>query len=58
MEVDGNGDMVWTRTDSYVFPEDDGEVAETAAEHVIITPDGRIGLVMDQDFGIGLLVLE
>ena len=35
-----------------------GHVGWAAAEHVIRMKDGGFAAVIDQDFGIGLLVLE
>ena len=48
----------WSRADSYYFPDEPGESAATASEFVIRGENGQITSVMDQDFGIGLMVLE
>ena len=57
IEIDSAGSEVWYRTDSYYFDSDE-DAAATASEHVIRTESGRFASVMDQDFGIGLLLLE
>jgi outer membrane protein assembly factor BamB len=57
-EIDNDGRQVWYRTDSYYFPDEPGTGAATASEFVIKATNGQLTSVMDQDFGIGLLVLE
>ena len=57
MEIDSHGEQVWYRTDSFYF-EAGGEAAATASEYVFRTQDGGYASVMDQDFGIGLMVLQ
>ena len=57
IELDQDGEMVWYRTDSFYY-EDEQEAAATAAEHVIRMKNGGYAAVLDQDFGIGLLVLD
>jgi len=57
MEVDSEGRQLWFRTDSYYFEEEETANA-SASEHVIRTNNGRIASVVDQDFGVGLLILE
>ena len=57
VEVDQNGNEVWSRTDSFVFP-GENEAAESASEYVFRTSSGGYASVIDQDFGIGLMVIE
>ena len=54
IEIDSNGDELWSRTDSFVI---EGETMETASEYIIQGQGGAYASVMDQGFGIGLLVL-
>ena len=56
MEIDGSGEQVWYRTDSFYYEEEEGAAA-TAAEHVIQVQSGGFAAVLDQDFGVGLMVL-
>ena len=58
IEIDGNGEQLWYRTDSYYFPEEPNDAAESASEYVIKTADGRYASVVDQGFGIGLMILN
>ena len=57
IEIDSAGSELWHRTDSYYFDSEE-DAAATASEHVIRTESGTYASVMDQDFGIGLLVLD
>ena len=57
VEIDGDGNQLWYRTDSYYFPEEPNDGAETASEYVIKTAAGTYTSVIDQGFGIGLMVL-
>ena len=57
IEVDETGEQLWSRTDSYL-EEGSQESEESAAEHVIRTQKGSYAAVIDQGFGIGLIVLE
>jgi hypothetical protein len=57
IEFDSTGSEIWHRTDSYYFDSEE-DAAATASEHVIRTEAGNYASVMDQDFGIGLLVLD
>ena len=57
MAFDSEGEMFWQRVDSYYF-DNDSSAAETAAEYVIKTQRGQFALVIDQGFGIGLLVFK
>jgi hypothetical protein len=58
LEVDGDGDVLWSRLDSFRFPEEgEDEAADSASEYVILTEDGNVGSIVDQGFGIGLLML-
>ena len=56
--MDGEGSELWHRTDSYRFEEESDEAAASAAEHVLQMENGGFAAVIDQDFGIGLIVLE
>ena len=55
IEIDSNGEELWSRTDSYLF--DGQEAAETASEYIVKGENGVYASVMDQGFGIGLLIL-
>ena len=57
IEVDASGEELWHRTDSYYF-EGETEAAESASEYVVPARDGGFASVVDQDFGIGLMLLE
>ena len=57
MKISSSSEQEWYRTDSF-YHEGEDVAAATAAEHVIRMRDGRFAAVIDQDFGIGLLVLE
>jgi len=57
MEIDGAGEQVWYRIDSFYY-EDEQDAAATAAEHVVRMENGGYAAVIDQDFGIGLMVLD
>ena len=57
MKIDSSGEQEWYRTDSFYYEGED-VAAATAAEHVIRMEDGGFAAVIDQDFGIGLLVLD
>ena len=54
IEIDSSGAELWSRTDSFVV---EGESMETASEYIIQGQDGAYASVMDQGFGIGLLIL-
>ena len=56
MEIDAEGEELWYRTDSYYFDGEE-EAAASASEHIIRTRDGRFVSVVDQDFGIGMMML-
>ena len=55
--LDGSGAELWSRVDSYAFP-GEGEAAESASEYVFRTASGGYGSVVDQDFGIGMLLVQ
>ena len=55
VRIDAAGEEIWTRLDAYT---EAGEAAETASEYVFLTTSGQIASVMDQGFGIGLLLLD
>ena len=57
MEIDSSGEQLWYRTDSYYFDGED-EAAASASEYIIRTQDGNYASVVDQDFGIGLMVVK
>ena len=57
MEIDSEGEQIWYRTDSYYF-EGETEAAASASEYVIRTESGNYASVLDQDFGIGLMLLD
>ena len=57
MVIDSSGDQLWYRTDSYYF-DGETEAAASASEHVIRTHDGNYASVVDQDFGIGLMLVS
>lgn len=51
-----DGALVWQRVDSF-SPPDGGEISSSASEYVALTSDGGILSVVDEAFGIGVLVL-
>ena len=53
--LNAEGEERWSRTDSFQFP-GEKEVAASASEYVIRTQSGGFASVVDQDFGIGLLL--
>lgn len=55
IKVDSDGGESWSRTDSFSM---DGELTETASEYVIKADEGVYASVMDQGFGIGLMVFS
>ena len=57
IEIDADGNEVWQRTDSF-YPPGDNEGAESASEFVIKTAAGNYASVVDQGFGIGLMLLS
>ena len=56
-EIDTEGEQIWYRTDSYYF-EGEPEAAASASEYVFRTSGGNYASVVDQDFGIGLMLLD
>lgn len=56
IELDEAGQEVWHRTDSFVFEEEPDTSAASAAEYVIRLENGQTASVIDQDFGIGLIL--
>jgi hypothetical protein len=58
IEINGDGEELWYRTDSYYFADEPQEGAASASEYVIKTSDGNYVSVIDQDFGIGIMMLE
>ena len=58
IELDADGNEVWHRTDSFVFPEEPDEAAASAAEYVIRLENGQTASIIDQDFGIGLILYD
>ncbi|MEE2787512.1 MAG: hypothetical protein VX589_09250 [Myxococcota bacterium] len=57
VRFDREGNEVWSRLDSFAA-EGEADVADSASEYVFLTQDGQIASVVDQGFGIGLLVTE
>ena len=55
---DGGGEMVWDRLDSFVEPSSPADAADAASEYVAFMANGSILSVVDQGFGIGVLVFE
>ena len=55
--LDASGNQKWSRTDSFVFP-GENEAAASASEYVIRTQSGGYASIVDQDFGIGLLLVN
>ena len=58
IELDADGNEAWHRTDSFVFPEEPDEAAASAAEYVIRLENGQTASIIDQDFGIGLILYD
>ena len=58
VKLDSSGNEVWHRVDSFVEEGEDDGVAAAASEYVSLTSDGRVISIVDQSFGIGLLVLK
>ncbi|MEC9465934.1 MAG: hypothetical protein VX834_09125 [Myxococcota bacterium] len=57
VKLDGAGNELWHRLDSFVEPGEVGEdVSDSASEYVSIAADGSILSTVDQGFGIGILV--
>jgi hypothetical protein len=56
-EVDSSGDVLWHRIDSFNLPGEEGDVGDSASEYVALTPGGNVVSVVDQGFGIGLMLL-
>ena len=50
--LDLDGEVLWSRTDAFVA---DGEVAASAAEHLVSDDSGHLYVLVDQDFGVGLV---
>ena len=58
LKIDGEGDVLWSRLDSFRFPgEEEDEAADSASEYVLLAGSGGVGSIVDQGFGIGLLML-
>ena len=55
--LDGDGEVLWHRLDSFLFP-GEYDAGDAASEYVMVTEGGEVVSVVDQGFGIGLLVLE
>ena len=56
VRFDANGEKIWERIDSFFEAEAPEDPADSASEYVALTPNGGILSVVDQGFGIGLLV--
>ena len=57
IKIDKNGNEIWHRVDSFQEP-GDTEAVDSASEYVSLTSDGRVISIVDQGFGIGILVLN
>ena len=53
--ISGEGELSWSRAEAFVDME--GEVHESASEHITIDAEGRLYSVVDQSFGVSLAVL-
>ena len=60
IRLDSNGDIIWEKTGSFIFPgeEDTLDLASVAAEWIFINSEGQIASVNDLEFGIGLEIIE
>ena len=59
VKLDASGNEVWHRVDSFAEPGEEGDdVSDSASEYVSLTSEGAVISIVDQGFGIGLLVLE
>ena len=58
LRLDAEGDLLWQRVDSFVEEGAEDGVADAASEYVALLSDGGFLSVVDQGFGLGLLVLE
>lgn len=57
VKLDKNGNEVWHRVDSFLEP-GETEAPDTASEYVSLKADGSVVSIVDQGFGIGVMVLE
>ena len=57
VKLDKNGNEVWHRVDSFLEP-GETEAPDTASEYVSLKADGSVVSIVDQGFGIGVLVLQ
>ena len=59
VRLDGQGNILWQRADSFLEPGGTpSDVSDSASEYVSLSPSGHILSVVDQGFGIGVLVLK
>ena len=60
VKINFDGDVVWERTGSFTFPEeeDNSDLPSTASEWIFETNKGEIALVNDLEFGIGWEIIE
>jgi hypothetical protein len=59
VHTDFDGELIWEKTDSFIFDEEDDEyIPSAASEWVLLTKSGDIALTVDLDFGIGLQILN
>ena len=56
VKLDTNGNEVWHRVDSFLEPGEQ-EAADAASEYVALQDNGAVVSIVDQGFGIGVLVL-
>lgn len=58
VRFDSEGAVVWQRMDSFVEPNTNDGVADSASEYVALLSNGGFLSIVDQGFGIGLLALN
>jgi hypothetical protein len=58
VKFNASGEQVWHRVDSFIETEDEMEVMDAASEYVVLTDDEAVISIVDQSFGIGILVLK
>ncbi len=57
VKLDQSGNEVWHRVDSFLEP-GEVEAPDSASEYVALKADGSVVSIVDQGFGIGVLVLN
>lgn len=64
VKIDANGDEVWHRQDSNVWADSDlppgqqTHVGNSASEFVFTLSTGNVVSIVDEDFGMGLAVID